>query len=432
MQAIPPESGQRVLMVAPTPFFADRGCHVRILGEAQALVALGHAVLICTYHLGRDIPGLPTERTLTVPWYHKLSAGPSVHKLYIDLLLIWKVLSACRRFRPTIIHAHLHEGIVIGRIASALFGVPLVADLQGSLTGELRDHKFIPGWLANTMHRIEWAINRMPRHLIVSSTRTARSCHNTFRLPESRITPIMDGVDTNVFSPRERDSALRTSLGILPHETVVAFVGVLTEYQGIDLLLQAVPLVVKELPSARFLIVGYPEESYREKARALGIEASTLFTGRVPYHAVPDYLSLADIAISPKISTTEANLKLFNYMAMGLPTVVFDNEVNREILGDLGIYVESANVEALASAIVRILTSPVEAAELRRKSIERARSEHSWLAVGRRLLDIYDEVRPDPGRRPRLRSEVSALAGYVPFVMESDCAYLSYLFSIFG
>jgi glycosyltransferase involved in cell wall biosynthesis len=280
----------------------------------------------------------------------------------------------------------------------------MVADLQGSLTGELLDHKFIPRapWLMKAMHRIESAINGMPRHLIVSSTRTAMTCRETFKLPPGRITPVMDGVDTEIFSPREKDSALRDSLGILPHEKVVVFIGVLTEYQGIDLLLEAVPLVVKELPSAKFLIIGYPEASYREKARALGIESSTCFTGRIPYQDAPDYLSLADVAISPKISTTEANLKLFNYMAMGLPTVVFDNEVNREILGDLGIYVESANVDALARALLKILSSPAEAAEIRKRSIERASSEHSWIAVGKRLLEIYDDVRP----RPRPHSHV--------------------------
>ena len=56
----------RVLMVAPTPFFADRGCHVRILGEARALTQLGHQVKIVTYPLGRDMEGLDIHRTLPV------------------------------------------------------------------------------------------------------------------------------------------------------------------------------------------------------------------------------------------------------------------------------------------------------------------------------------------------------------------------------
>ena len=49
-------------MLAPTPFFADRGCHVRIYEEARALQALGHRVTICTYHNGRDLPGFDIRR----------------------------------------------------------------------------------------------------------------------------------------------------------------------------------------------------------------------------------------------------------------------------------------------------------------------------------------------------------------------------------
>ena len=47
-------------MLAPTPYFADRGCHVRIYEEARALIGLGHEVRIVTYHLGRDMAGIPT------------------------------------------------------------------------------------------------------------------------------------------------------------------------------------------------------------------------------------------------------------------------------------------------------------------------------------------------------------------------------------
>ena len=119
---------------------------------------------------------------------------------------------------------------------------------------------------------------------------------------------------------------------------VVIYIGVLTEYQGIDLLIEAIPLVTRELPDVKFLVVGYPnEDSYRQKARVLGVEKFVHFTGKIPHEDLPRYLSLADVAVSPKISTTEANLKLFSYLGMALPTVVFDNPINREILGDLGL-----------------------------------------------------------------------------------------------
>lgn len=209
---------KRILMIAPTPFFADRGCHVRILGEASALIALGHKVVLCTYGLGRDVDGIPTERAVRVPWYTKLSAGPSVHKVYIDFLLLIKTLLVCRRFQPDIIHAHLHEGIVIGKIASTLFRIPLIADLQGSLTDELVDHKFIPDvtWVIRPLRWIEKKINHMPMHLIVSSTRTAQLCTATYGIPSRRVTSITDGVDLAMFSPREKDPTLQASLGLVP------------------------------------------------------------------------------------------------------------------------------------------------------------------------------------------------------------------------
>jgi glycosyltransferase involved in cell wall biosynthesis len=190
------------------------------LEEARALINLGHQLVLCTYFLGRDVDGIPTQRTLTIPWYNKLSPGPSWHKFYIDLLLLWKVLRACRKFRPDIIHAHLHEGTIIGKIASQLFHIPLVADLQGSLTEELLAHKFIPNvtWVVRLTHWIEKKINQMPAHVIASSTQTVQSCIDTYGISVDRVSPVIDGVDLEVFSPRERDLTLEASLGIRRNE----------------------------------------------------------------------------------------------------------------------------------------------------------------------------------------------------------------------
>ena len=201
----------------------------------------------------------------------------------------------------------------------------------------------------------------------------------------------MDGVDLDVFSSRKDDPALRESLNIAADEKVVVFTGMLTEYQGIDLLLEAIPLVVREVPKVKFLIVGYPnEESYRRKAQTLGVEKWTSFPGKVPYDDIPRYLSLAAVAVSPKISTTEANLKLFTYMAMGLPTVVFDSPTNREILGDVGIYAKMADVGELARALVGMLQDAVQASERGNQSQKKAIENYSWLSVGKRLIAIYN------------------------------------------
>jgi glycosyltransferase involved in cell wall biosynthesis len=79
------------------------------------------------------------------------------------------------------------------------------------------------------------------------------------------------------------------------------------------------------------------------------------FTGAVRYEQAPAYLALGDVAVAPKLSLTEGNGKLLNYIAMGLPTVAFDTSVSREILGDLGIYAPAGDWTALATELERTL-----------------------------------------------------------------------------
>ncbi|MGH7859041.1 MAG: glycosyltransferase, partial [Candidatus Binatia bacterium] len=159
----------RIQMIAPTPFFAHRGCHVRILEEMRALSARGHEVALCTYRLGDDVPGVRTVRTVRVPWYRKLTAGPSWHKLYLDVLLLATSLRFAARFRPDVIHAHLHEGAFLGTILARLGGVPLLADFQGSMTTEMADHGFFAGWPwgERVFVRLEGWINRAAREVVV-------------------------------------------------------------------------------------------------------------------------------------------------------------------------------------------------------------------------------------------------------------------------
>ena len=84
----------KILHIAPTPFFADRGCHIRILGEIKHLQSLGHAVVLATYHIGQDINNLDIHRIINIPWYKKFEAGGSWHKLYLDIFLLWTSIRA--------------------------------------------------------------------------------------------------------------------------------------------------------------------------------------------------------------------------------------------------------------------------------------------------------------------------------------------------
>lgn len=383
-------------MIAPTPYFSDRGCHVRIYEEARSLRSLGHDVRIVTYHIGRDMPDIPVIRIPSISWYNKLEAGPSWHKLYLDLLLICKAVQLAFCFRPDIIHAHLHEGAFIGCFLRKLFAKPLIFDYQGSLTGECVDHGFFStsSLASKIFRRMERMINNIANRIITSSSAGVSELVSNWDIPPEQVTPVIDGVDTDVFRPFPQHEG-RQRLGLPANVPVVAYLGVLSSYQGIDLLLDCISLLKAGQIKAHFLVMGYPCERYRKAAIDQGIAHMITFTGKVEYNAAPLLLSAADIAVSPKLSLTEANGKLFNYMACGLPTVVFDTPVNREVLGETGIYANYGDAKDMAAKIADLLQDH-EARLLLSQSIrERAISEHSWKTRGRSLVAAYRSAMGD-------------------------------------
>lgn len=383
----------KIAVIAPTPYFSDRGCHVRILEEARALQQEGHEVRIFTYHLGRDMAGIPVERIPRIPWYRKLSAGPSWHKPYLDILLFLRALAGARRFRPDLIHAHLHEGAFIGIFLKKILHIPLLFDCQGSLTGELVEHRFITqnSVLYRLFTRLESWITHSADQIVTSSTPTSEALRRDFGLL-ARVTPLVDAVNIEDFQPGEGDRELRESLGIPKGKKVAVYLGAMSEQQGIDLLLKVIQNVTRERGDIHFLLMGYPEEGYRRRAFEMGLDGSVIFTGKIDYARAADYLRLGDVAISPKLSRTEANGKLFNYMACGLPCIVFDTPVNREILGEAGIYAAYADEKDFAAALVRALDEPSRRHEYSSAVRMKAMNEHSWTARGRQLAQLCESL----------------------------------------
>ena len=392
-------SSYNVLMIAPTSFFFDYGCHVRIAEEAWVLEKLGHRVTIVTYYKGRDLDGLAIERTMPIPWRHDYEVGCSRHKLAFDVLLSAKSLKVALRRRPDVIHGHLHEGALIGYALGKLLGAPLVFDFQGSLTGEMVDHHFLnpEGPFYRPTRWLEELIDRLPQAIITNSRHAANLLGGEFGCDPAKIHIVPDCVNPDAFRPdvltEEERLGLKAQLGIPPERKVVVYLGLLAEYQGTGLLIRAAAELVKARPDVHFLIMGFPGvEGYQALAHSLGLADHVTFTGKIPYERAPHYLALGDVAVAPKLSATEGSGKLLNYMAMALPTVAFDTPVSREYLGELGVYAERGNHAALAEAIGALLEDGERAAALGRALRQRAMERYSWEVAGRKIVGIYDSI----------------------------------------
>jgi glycosyltransferase involved in cell wall biosynthesis len=400
----PTPSGYRILMIAPTSFFADYGCHVRILEEARVLHKLGHQVTVVTYRNGKDMPGLDIERTSPIPWRRHYEVGSSRHKIAFDGLLGVKTLALLASRRYDIIHAHLHEGALIGLVLGWLFRIPVVFDFQGSLTEEMIDHHFLSreGAFYKPLRRLECWIDRKPPVVFTNSAHAKRILTEQFGCPPAHIRILPDCVNCEVFRPAtELDGAeqlaLRRSLGVPDGHKVIVYLGLLAEYQGTGLLLEAMQRILQQHPDVFLLLMGFPGvQSYRRKAEALGIGHAVTLTGRVAYMDAPRYVALGDVAVAPKLSQTEGAGKLLNYMAAGLPTVAFDTPVAREYLGRDGQLALRGDVDSLAQVLADCLFPPASAphvmSELGLRLRQRAIQQFDWQQAGALIVETYKDL----------------------------------------
>lgn len=388
-----------ILMIASTSFFSDYGNHVRILEEIRALQRRGHRIVLVTYHNGDDIPGITIYRSWDVPWIKRAVVGSSRHKLYLDVGLGWRALRTALRIRPDIIHAHTHEAAAIGLPLQRLLNRPLILDYQGSMTSEMLDHGFIrrTNPLFVPLARLERMLNRTADAVMTSTHNAANLLRRDRSVPEERLFTIADGVDTERFRPYDGSPAwaaqraeLRAQLGVPPDRRIVVYIGLLAPYQGTNLLLEVAQQMCQRHPDLHFLIMGHPDpQSYRNLAASLGIADHVTLPGRIIYRDLHSYLALGEVAVAPKMSLTEGNGKIGNYMAMGLPTVAFDTPVNREILGPYGFYAKLGNAADFAAQLELALTNRELAAERAAGARARAVAELSWERAAIAIEAIY-------------------------------------------
>ncbi len=384
----------KVLHIGPTPFFSDRGCHIRIRGLVRGLQQQDVECWLCTYGLGNEVPDVETERVASIPGYRRLDAGPSVFKYVADVLLLAKVCGSIMRRNPDVLHGHLHEGALIGHAARTLLfwkRLPLVFDMQGSLTGELDQYgyfKWLPPvrWL---FHAAEWMIDRLPDRIAASSRSSLEIAQGQFGIAPQRLTLVEDGADVTPADP-QAVAQLRAELEIPDDRFVVVYTGTLKKVKGLPELLDVIQKTVAQDGGVHFVLVGYPVEEAAAFLREHDLESRCTLAGRVAFDRVNEYLALGDIALEPKSAGTgEASGKLLNYMAAGLPVVCFDTPNNRAMLHDSGCYASPGRTDELVDAIAKLAADPERARQLGTHGQARVSSEFSWDSSAETLLHVY-------------------------------------------
>jgi PEP-CTERM/exosortase A-associated glycosyltransferase len=219
-------------------------------------------------------------------------------------------------------------------------------------------------------------------------------------IPEQKVTVIPNAVDIEKFSVGGTgDAALRQQLGLDGHR-IIGFIGSFYAYEGLDLLLQAFPAILKAAPDVRLLLVGGgpQDDSLKKLAAGLGIQDKIIFTGRVPHDQVQRYYDLVDILAYPRHSMrlTElvTPLKPLEAMAQGRLLVASDVGGHKELIqnGKTGILFKAEDPQALANAVLHLLAEESSWPELRAAARQFVEAERNWPKSVSNYVAIYNRL----------------------------------------
>jgi PEP-CTERM/exosortase A-associated glycosyltransferase len=200
------------------------------------------------------------------------------------------------------------------------------------------------------------------------------------------VTVIPNAVDIEAFEPgAAADDVLKTRLG-LAGASVVGFVGSFYAYEGLDVLLNALPRILMRRPDVRVLLVGGgpQDDALKAQAHALGVADKVVFTGRVPHAEVQRYYDLADVLAYPRhpmrLTELVTPLKPLEAMAQGRVLVASDVGGHRELIrdGETGRLFAAGSADALADTVADLLDDGAQRARMREAGRRFVEKERSW------------------------------------------------------
>ncbi len=304
--------------------------------------------------------------------------------------------------KPHILHAHspVLNAIPALRVGKRM-GIPVVYEVRAFWEDAAVDHgTTTEGSLRyHVTRRLETHALRQARH-VFTICEGLRGDIAARGIAADKVTVIPNAVDIESFEPGgQPEEALKSGLG-LTGATVVGFIGSFYAYEGLDLLLDALPRLLQRRPEVRVLLVGGgPQDAaLKEQAQRLGLADKLVFAGRVPHAEVRRYYDLVDVLAYPRHSMrlTElvTPLKPLEAMAQGRLLVASDVGGHKELIrhGETGWLFKAGSAQALADAVTALLDRRERWPDLRRMGREFVERERNWPASVARYRPAYERL----------------------------------------
>ena len=338
----------------------------------------------------------------TPPSSALLGGLPAAAELAMMNVLAHRLEAVARQVRPHLLHAHspVLNAIPALRVGRRL-GLPVLYEVRAFWEDAAVDHgRTREGAPRYRLSRAleTYALKRADA--VTTICEGLRSDIIARGIDPQKVTVVPNAVDVEKFViGREPDVTLRRQLQ-LEDAIVLGFIGSFYAYEGLTVLLEALPKILAVEPRARLLLVGGgPQEGYlKQRAAAMSLEDKVRFAGRVPHSEVERYYDLIDVLVYPRLSTrlTElvTPLKPLEAMAQGRLLAASDVGGHRELIRDreTGVLFRAGDVDALAGTVLELLADSRRWPQLRAGARRFVETERNWTSSVARYRQPYHRL----------------------------------------
>jgi PEP-CTERM/exosortase A-associated glycosyltransferase len=347
-----------------------------------------------------EVDGLRFYRTpQPSSWFETL---PVLDQFAVVNTLAKRLGEVVEEVRPDILHAHSPalNGLAALRVAQWQ-GLPVVYECRAFWEDAAVDHgtSKAGGWRYRATRMLETYVFKKAQ-AVTTICEGLRRDIIARGIPAEKVTVIPNAVDIHKFSMGAApDAQMRADMG-LEGKIVLGFIGSFYAYEGLPLLLEALPLIAAAQPNVRVLLVGGgPQEgNLKALAERLGIAKQVVFTGRVPHDRVQKYYDQVDILVYPRYSMRLTDLvtplKPLEAMAQGRLVLASDVGGHKELIADgaTGWLFKAGDKQELASRALSLLEHSEEWAKIRENGRRFVEEERNWAVSVKRYATVYPQL----------------------------------------
>lgn len=381
-------SVKRVLLLAPQPFFEERGTPIAVRLLLETLAKPGELEFdLITYAPGSDIfiPGVRQIRICNLPWTKTIRPGLSVSKIVADLFLFIEAFSIIL-LKPRGYYSYVHaveESVFIALFFKWLRFAPYLYDMDSSIADQVVEK--LPA-LKYFSPFFRWCESTAIRN----ATGTIAVCGSLLARAQS----VGGGwsellTDVSLLGAINPDIDLRAELSLPREAKLAVYVGNLELYQGVDLLIESWSKIATHHPDWHLVIIGgttHAVKRYSEKVQEAGVSRIVL-AGPRPVDELASYLGSADLLVSPRILGSNTPMKIYSYLHSGKAIIATDLPTHRQVLTREIAYLCSP--DEFSEGLSRVMGDDALRANLARSAFRFAEQNCTPRAFENRAREIY-------------------------------------------